>query len=75
MWGGVVTVATVTVDVMSGGPLWLLTLEVEEKNTVATVTVDVMSGGPLWLLTLEVEEKKTLKTLKEKEGGRTRESM
>ena len=32
MWGGVVAVATVTVDVISGGPLWLLTLEVEEKK-------------------------------------------
>jgi hypothetical protein len=36
MGGGVVavaTVATVTVDVMSAGPFWLLTLEVEEKKS------------------------------------------
>ncbi len=32
MWGGVVAVATVTVEVISGGPFWLLTLEVEEKK-------------------------------------------
>jgi hypothetical protein len=37
MGGGVVAVATVlpqpaTVEVISGGPFWLLTLEVEEKK-------------------------------------------
>ena len=32
MGGGFVAVATATVEVISGCPLWLLTLEVEEKK-------------------------------------------